>query len=505
MPLALAILAIALQSNPAANLVKNPAFTDPDATTKKPTFYELKGSAVWQYGGYADEFSTPGISLRARAESGSVSQLVTGIDQSKGKWLRFTFRGMPEPGFKVDKDALYMQMEFFAKVGKESMDSARRLIYREIQQDRSKLEVNGNNGKEGSAAWRTYEFEELLPFPEVDSVRISVAFEHGLAKQGERDTFFVDDFSLTQSMQSSRGLVEPMNTQTKPTQIRTSMISVGGRWLYLPAENEKLPLTGGKLTGRLVVNYQNADRLFYDDGTLSNPFADNMTAWMRKGYMDRTGKILTEDRFVSDNLVIEFNGSPYMTLRAKNIPNHQTAKFPDTYGTQGYNPSYIQEHDYVYRLPLDPKPNPNAQSMTANDSNGALPMGAVGVAVNGVVFYNPFDAGMQDASSIMDRCCGHPSPDNRYHYHKYPICVNTPFVDKGEAHSPVIGFAFDGFPVYGPYEEKGVMAKDLTTNSLNAFNAHYDAKKGWHYHVTPGKFPYIIGGYWGSYDMRRPR
>jgi hypothetical protein len=102
---------------------------------------------------------------------------------------------------------------------------------------------------------------------------------------------------------------------------------------------------------------------------------------------------------------------------------------------------------------------------------------------------------MEDASSIMDRCCGHPSPDNRYHYHKYPICVNTPFVDKGNAHSPVIGFALDGLPVYGPYEEADVMARDSKTNPLNAFNAHYDAVRGWHYHVTPGKFPYIIGGY----------
>jgi hypothetical protein len=131
----------------------------------------------------------------------------------------------------------------------------------------------------------------------------------------------------------------------------------------------------------------------------------------------------------------------------------------------------------------------------------ALPMGATGVAINGVAFYNPFDAGMQDATGIMDRCCGHPSPDNRYHYHKYPICVNTPFVDKGEAHSPLIGFAFDGLPIYGPYEMAGVMAKDSTDHPLNAFNAHYDDLRGWHYHVTPGKFPYVIGGYFAQPDL----
>ena len=84
--------------------------------------------------------------------------------------------------------------------------------------------------------------------------------------------------------------------------------------------------------------------------------------------------------------------------------------------------------------------------------------------------------------------------------HKYPICVNTPFVDKGYALSEVIGFAFDGFPIYGPYEAAGVMAKDSTSNPLNAFNACYDPVRGWHYHVTPGKFPYITGGYFGKVE-----
>jgi hypothetical protein len=36
---------------------------------------------------------------------------------------------------------------------------------------------------------------------------------------------------------------------------------------------------------------------------------------------------------------------------------------------------------------------------------------------------------------------------------------------------------------------------------LNAFNAHYDPERGWHYHVTPGKMPYIIGGYFGKVEQ----
>jgi hypothetical protein len=192
--------------------------------------------------------------------------------------------------------------------------------------------------------------------------------------------------------------------------------------------------------------------------------------------------------------VLIFKGDGFLTLKSKNIPNHPTSKFP------GFNPSYIQEMERTYRLPLVPVLNPQAVAMDDSDRNHALPMGPIGVAVNGVVFFNPFDANMRDASSIMDFCCGHPAPNNQYHYHKYPICVNTPFADKGDGPSQVIGFAFDGLPIYGPYQSAGIMAKDSTTNPLNAFNACYDAVRGWHYHVTPGKFPYLIGGYFAKVE-----
>ena len=131
-----------------------------------------------------------------------------------------------------------------------------------------------------------------------------------------------------------------------------------------------------------------------------------------------------------------------------------------------------------------------------------MPGGPIGIAVNGVVFFNPFDADSVEAIWRLDRCCGHPSPGFEYHYHKYPVCVKSPWTDDGTAHSPLIGFAFDGFPIFGPYEAAGELAKDSQKNPLNAFNIHYDDQRGWHYHVTPGKFPHLIGGYWGVADSR---
>ncbi len=213
---------------------------------------------------------------------------------------------------------------------------------------------------------------------------------------------------------------------------------------------------------------------------------------------------MTQDRLVPDNVTVSFDATS-MILHTHGVPNHPTGRFPEQgagFGFRG-NPSYIQEQRAVYYIPLNPQPNP-AHAITARDnSNHALPMGPIGIAANGVVFFNPFDMGNQDAADLMDGCCGHPNPDNLYHYHKYPICVNSPWADEGKGHSPLLGWAFDGYPIYGPYESAGVMAKDAWgAGALSGFNMHYDAARGWHYHVTPGKFPYIIGGYWGSEDPR---
>jgi hypothetical protein len=179
----------------------------------------------------------------------------------------------------------------------------------------------------------------------------------------------------------------------------------------------------------------------------------------------------------------------FLLVESQGYPNHPTALFPNS-----RNPNTIRVQQFKFRFPLEPK---------KSDTITRVPMGPIGMALNGVVFYNPFEAGGRNAvegySEVwLDSCCGHPDQRGVYHYHKYPSCVKTPFPDEGKAHSPIIGFAFDGFPVYGPYEEKGVLAKDLKgERALDVCNGHSDAERGYHYHVTPGKFPYILGGYHG--------
>lgn len=181
-----------------------------------------------------------------------------------------------------------------------------------------------------------------------------------------------------------------------------------------------------------------------------------------------------------------------LIIQSQGYPNHPTAIFPNS-----GNPNRIRVQNFTFRFPLQPQ---RAADFTS------LPMGPIGMALNGVVFFNPFEIGGMNAvegySEVwLDSCCGHPEQRGVYHYHKYPSCVKSPFVDDGKRHSPIVGFAFDGFPVYGPYEGDGAMAKDAAGDAaLDVCNGHSDAQRGYHYHVTPGRFPYIIGGYAGTPD-----
>ena len=189
--------------------------------------------------------------------------------------------------------------------------------------------------------------------------------------------------------------------------------------------------------------------------------------------------------------------SQFLIMESQGYPNHPTAVFPNS-----GNPNTIRVQNFRFKLPLVPQ---KAETITT------LPMGPIGTAINGVVFFNPFEAGGMNAvegySEVwLDSCCGHPQQTGVYHYHKYPSCVKSPFKDDGQQHSPILGFAWDGFPVYGPYEEAGVMARDLSgSRALDVCNGHEDAERGYHYHVTPGRFPYIVGGYAGVVERSNIR
>lgn len=473
---------VALAADP--NLVDNGSLERSDAHV-----FTVSGAAT--YGPLADprrDIASRGFWLRSDQKAAAIETRVTGLDYAKGRWFRFTFRGLPQSNFAADD--LHMTASFFGNG--RGYDAKSKELAEVVEAQRRDLGVNGVGKSNGAAAWHTYQLDFMLPFPQVDEVRLSVGFANGSPKTARDASFLVDDVSLVPIPWPAD---KPLPS-TRPVAIvpQGKLLPIGGRWFYAAKE--------GETSAPRTFDSRNADRLLYKDDGYSAPFAGNTSAWLRAGNKDAAGEVVTKDTLIENNVTITFDASS-MKIVTHGVPNHPTGKYPED--GRG-NPSYIQDREATYYFPLTPRENPQRRVVDEHNGNGALHMGPIGLAVNGVVFFNPFDMGNTDATDLMDRCCGHPNQDNQYHYHKYPICVNSPWADEGQAHSPLLGWAFDGVPLYGPYESKGVMAKDLKgERALNAFNVHYDEQRGWHYHVTPGTFPYLIGGFWGVEDSRDQR
>ena len=429
--------------------------------------------------------------------AGAVTCTLTGVKREPGRWYRVRVNGLAQPGFAVERDELFIKVEFFKDDGRNSLDFVQKSIYGQVELERKSLADSGTNKSLGPATWRNYSIDVRTPFAEVDTLQVSVGMANGKGV-GPLSEFWVAELEVV-PIPDPADYQAPVRTTTgsEPPALQR-LVKLGGRWYFDPRDGEPRPTQ---------FDHSNVDRLYYLSDRLETPFVGNTSAWLRRGYRDIEGNPVEQDRWVDDSVVVSFTET-HLVVRSKNLPNHPVAVFPDRSRFLDGNPNVIRERRDTWHLPLNPQPNANRPTAMTLENKRGLPMGPIGIAMNGVVFYNPFDhIAEADAVWRLDRCCGHPSPNSQYHYHKYPVCVNTPWADDGAGHSPLIGFAFDGFPVYGPYEAAGELAKDSTSNPLNEYNAHEDAARGPHYHVTPGKFPHIIGGYWGEMESsnRAPR
>ncbi|HEX8208040.1 MAG TPA: YHYH protein [Solirubrobacteraceae bacterium] len=143
------------------------------------------------------------------------------------------------------------------------------------------------------------------------------------------------------------------------------------------------------------------------------------------------------------------------------------------------NPNSISAHSFDLRLPARPRRARRASCLSP---------GPIGIAVNGVPIFDALDAMSRDAVAweTQDVCGGHPERTGSYHYHAIPACLT-----KGAStskHSPVVGYALDGFAIRGP---RGARGKLLSTSDLDACHGHRHGGS-YHYHATLD-YPYTLG------------
>jgi hypothetical protein len=189
-------------------------------------------------------------------------------------------------------------------------------------------------------------------------------------------------------------------------------------------------------------------------------------------------------------------------VRANNLPNHPTGVFPIAASDSAFqydrNPNGIREQTILISLPADP---------VAEAVPSCVPMGMIGFALSGAAIFNALDAQGRDAPAheVQDKCGGHPEMRGQYHYHDWSKCLVDSAGARG-AHSSLVGYANDGFGIYGLFGEGGGR---LTNDDLDACHGHthtieWDGKmvRMYHYHMT-AEYPYTIGCFVGRPVLAR--
>ncbi|MEW7277079.1 YHYH protein [Aquimarina sp. 2201CG1-2-11] len=206
-------------------------------------------------------------------------------------------------------------------------------------------------------------------------------------------------------------------------------------------------------------------------------------------------------KFSAAGLSYEISGGNVI-FTTNDLPDHKSPYYLDTEWESSLyeayngsntsfnlNPNRIAAQNITITIPLHPAEASNKE---------ATALGTMGLAVNGVVFYNqyagPNNQPLTSEINSFDQYLGHPQQQGGYHYHQEPVYLTNKF-----GNDTFLGLLADGFPVYGPIEN----GDEITNADLDDYHGHVgvtaDFPNGiYHYHIT-SEDPYINGnGFFGT-------
>lgn len=154
----------------------------------------------------------------------------------------------------------------------------------------------------------------------------------------------------------------------------------------------------------------------------------------------------------------------------------------------------VPAEGYAAPIPLQPVLGDTPQTRDA----------ALGVAVNGVPIYDYTGGGEMSQAGLaryqaqhdtlttqqLDICGGHAGRGDDYHYHVAPVCMFEQMASSGvdPNDGAIIGWAFDGFPIYGDNNPDGM---PIAEGVLDVCNGQSDDTFGYRYHTSIGA-PYTV-------------
>ena len=188
----------------------------------------------------------------------------------------------------------------------------------------------------------------------------------------------------------------------------------------------------------------------------------------------------------------------FVYVRSADLASHPMGPWYKEYSKTTVNGLWPTKRSLTSKIPRTPSP-----LALPNQVANQVGQGPVGVLVNGVTIANLGDGQGYDTAlakdagvttggipgnqsdvwirnatgaegPILDGGFGHPAPDGGYHYHANPRALRYQLGDNltysvsihpttgvrtetytentiGLHHSPIVGWAYDGYPIYGPY------------------------------------------------------
>jgi len=171
---------------------------------------------------------------------------------------------------------------------------------------------------------------------------------------------------------------------------------------------------------------------------------------------------------IPSNVQLVQYSTGYVYISCTCIPGYDIGPWPG-------NPNTPANQNFVYKITRSPQANTGALT--------AVGLGHVGVWTNGVSIFNASDAMTYNNDGVwhrnayyfegpgFDNCLGHPQQQGEYHHHVSPTCLYD--ATDSIHHSPLIGFMFDGYPVYGTY---GYINPLDSTSGLRRIRSSYQLR-----------------------------
>jgi hypothetical protein len=255
----------------------------------------------------------------------------------------------------------------------------------------------------------------------------------------------------------------------------------------------KLPLGDKKYTSTPKIGYIDTCQSSFSGGGAGSKgpwFNADGTTWNGTTKQKVSGSVHWTSSF---NMTVD---GDQRNVTMNDLPSTPTGTFPISASDPVYaydkNPNSIQSQDYTFSVPANP---------TVADTPTCI-HGEVGFVLVGAALFDGFDAGGRDAAAweAQDACGGHPMMTGGYHFHSLSPCLSDP----GTGQSALLGYALDGFGIYGP---RGADGKELTDADLDACHGTtsavpWNGKTVVMYHyVFTREFPYSVGCFKGTPEV----